>query len=531
MTIILCLTIAPQAWAQESPKEYHGKISYITSQNIYVRFDGTNDLLAGDTIFIRIDGSLKPLMLIESKSSYSAIGKPFPTVTVSLGQDVVGRSHRMKTAQAKGETHVSESGLKAVEAVSDSTGREPEESIYKQRIRGRMSLSSHSSFSNATSSDSHRVRYSLSLQAQNINDSRLSLETYANFSYLSSNWAAVQDNVFNALKIYSLALLYQAGDRSDIWLGRKINPNLSNIGAIDGLQFETGVKNFRFGAVVGFRPDYLDYSFNADLLEYGLYAAHQVNTGNGSVRSSLAIFEQTNSGETDRRFLYIQHSNSLLENLFFFLSSEIDLYKTNDGTGQNTFSLTSFYTAVRYRMTRRLWADLSYDNRKNVIYYETFKNLVDQLTDEATRQGVQFRVNYRPADLITLGANTSYRKRESDSRASTSYYGFVSLNQLSKLEATVTLSANVLKTVYLDGSVFGARVYTDLIPGKLSSSLGYRHVDYQFVGAEKSLIQHLSEWDVNWQIARKLSFSVSGETTFEKSDHYNRIYINLTKRF
>ena len=96
-----------------------------------------------------------------------------------------------------------------------------------------------------------------------------------------------------------MAVRYQAGGRSDIWLGRKINPNLSNIGAIDGLQFETGVSSFRFGVVAGFRPDYYDYGFNSDLLEYGVYAAHQAKGENGSVRSSLACFNQTNNGKTD----------------------------------------------------------------------------------------------------------------------------------------------------------------------------------------------------------------------------------------
>lgn len=556
----LFLFVATLAQGQEKRNEFSGKVTYMTSQHIYARFDGTNDLQVGDTIFIRNESGLKPLMLIESKSSYSVVGQPFPDVEVSLGQEIVGRSGRKAEPEAKidkiqsaskkeeAETVVDSLSRKAEpevkvekvqfaskkrksEAAADSVSRAPKTSEFKQKIRGRISLSSYSSFSNATSSDSHRMRYSLSLQANNINNSRFSAEAYTNFSYLASSWSVVPDSLFNALKVYSLAVRYQAGDQTDIWLGRKINPNLSNIGAIDGLQVETGLKNFRFGGIAGFRPDYSDYGFNSDLLEYGAYLVHQYKNGLGAMRSSLAFFNQTNNGKTDRRFLYLQHTNSLAKNVFLFLSSEVDLYKKQDSISANTFRLTSFYASLRYRINQQLWVDASYDNRKNVIYYETFKNWVDQLMDEATRQGVQLRINYRPVRLVTIGLNSSYRKRDTDPKASTSYHGFLSFNQVPKLDATITLSANRLKTVYLDGSVFGLRVYKDFWDGKLYSTLGYRHVDYQFTGSGASLLQHVGELDLSWRIARKLSLSVNYEATFEKKDNYNRIYINLTKRF
>ena len=525
IALLVCVSLSANA-----QREFTGKVTYVTSQHVYARFDGANDLLAGDTIFIQMDGQLKPLMVIESKSSYSAVGNPFPGVQVSLGQEVVGRSQSKSKVEEKAE-QVKPVSTESNLSASDSIGQTKAEGEFKQDIRGRISLSSYSSLSNATSSDTHRMRFSLSLQANHINNSRFSAETYTNFSYLTSDWAAVQDNLFNALKIYSLAVRFQAGKQTDICLGRKINPNLSNVGAIDGLQFETGSKAFRFGAVAGFRPDYSDYGFNADLFEYGTYVAHQYKNEEGAIRSSLAFFNQTNNGKTDRRFLYLQHSNSLAKNLFLFLSSEVDLYKNQDSISSNTFRLTSFYISAHYRFNRQLWLDASYDNRKNVIYYETFKSLVDQLMEEATRQGVQFRLNYRPVELITIGFNANYRKRDSDPKSSTSYHGFLSFNQVPALDATVTLSANVLKTVYIDGSVFGLRIYKDFVDGKLSSSVGYRYVDYQFSGGGNSLLQHEIELDLSWQITRKFSLSANYELTIESKDNYNRIYINLTKRF
>jgi hypothetical protein len=47
----------------------------------------------------------------------------------------------------------------------------------------------------------------------------------------------------------------------------------------------------------------------------------------GIIQNTLAFIQQNNSGQTDRRFAYFQHSNSLLTGLKFFGSVECDLYK------------------------------------------------------------------------------------------------------------------------------------------------------------------------------------------------------------
>ena len=108
---------------------------------------------------------------------------------------------------------------------------------------------------------------------------------------------------------------YELGKNTVISVGRKINPNISSIGALDGLQTESNYKHFFWGAVAGFRPDYTDYGFNAHLLEYGAYFGHTAQNKNGRMQTSLALFEQTNSGKTDRRFAYFQHDNSLIKNV------------------------------------------------------------------------------------------------------------------------------------------------------------------------------------------------------------------------
>jgi hypothetical protein len=45
------------------------------------------------------------------------------------------------------------------------------------------------------------------------------------------------------------------------------------------------------------------------------------------------------------------------------------------------------------------------------------------------------------------------------------------------------------------------------------------------------VVQNIGEISMYWQIARKIFFSANYEGTFEKNNKYNRIYLQLRKRF
>ena len=59
--------------AQESGELLDGKVSYITGENIYVRFASTNQIENGDTLFIRDKNGLTPALLVDNKSSISCL--------------------------------------------------------------------------------------------------------------------------------------------------------------------------------------------------------------------------------------------------------------------------------------------------------------------------------------------------------------------------------------------------------------------------------------------------------------------------
>jgi hypothetical protein len=99
------------------------------------------------------------------------------------------------------------------------------------------------------------------------------------------------------------------------------------------------------------------------------------------------------------------------------------------------------------------------------------------------------------------------------------------------VKASVSFSSNYLKTSYVDGLIYGIRVYRDIVPSKLTSGIFYRVVDYKYLSTNTSSLQHMAEFELSWQISKKLSLSANYDGTLEKSNLYNSVYLNLIKRF
>ena len=244
-----------------------------------------------------------------------------------------------------------------------------------------------------------------------------------------------------------------------------------------------------------------------------------------------ALFEQRNSGKTDKRFVYFQHTNSFLKNINVFSSFEIDLYKIQNNEPQNTLRLTGLYFSANYRISQKLSLFGSYDNRKNVIYYETFRNYTDEVLQQASRQGLRFRINYKPVKYLNLGFNAGTRFRKEDPRPTNTYRGNATYTRIPLILASFGLSANLMQSAYLDGQVYGARLSKYFLNGKLYSMLNYRNVSFDYHNTSSSLKQNIGEIDLSYQFNKKLYLSVNFETTLQNKILHNRLYFNLRKRF
>ena len=528
--LIMLSVVSISLVAQTKVNIIKGNVSYVTSQNIYVKFKSTKNIKIGDTLFINKDDLLQPALIVNNTSSISCVCRPIIDSEIKNNDVIISKTKELINNKTLSKAISLPLDSNSSKIISDSIIKIKENP--EQKLNGRFTIASYSDFSNTSGKNRQRMRYTLALNVQNISESKFSFDSYISFSHSNTNWDAIQSNIFNGLKIYNFAVKYQASKSLNIFLGRRINSNISNIGAIDGIQAEKRLKSFYFGAFVGSRPDYLDYSYNINLLQGGAYIGHVfVSKSKRQMRSTMAFVEQKNNGKTDRRFIYLQHYNSLAKNLSFFGTAELELYQKVNGAEKSSFNLSNLYLMLRYRPIRKLSLSLSYSARQNIIYYETYKDFVDRLIDEATLQGYKFQINYRLFKRLSIGVRTGYRYRKDDPRPSRNVNTYVSYSRIPWINASGTISAMLLETAYLSGGIYSLKFSRDIIPGKLFGGLGYRFVNYKYSYIDSSLNQHIGDINMTLKIIKKLSFSVSYESVFENSSNYNRLYLRLSTRF
>jgi hypothetical protein len=210
---------------------------------------------------------------------------------------------------------------------------------------------------------------------------------------------------------------------------------------------------------------------------------------------------------------------------------ELDLYEMIDSVKSNTFRLSNLYLSLRYRVIKQLSFTVSYNARQNIIYYETYKNIIDQYLNDETLQGFRFQVNASPFRNFSVGATAGYRYKPKDPNPTKNLYVYATYCRVPFINSSATASFTMMETGYLSGKIYSIGLTKDIIAGKLSGGLNYRYVDYKYYNTENTTAQNMAEVNLMWRVMKKLSLSVYYEGTFEKVNTFNRIYVNLTQRF
>lgn len=539
LTTVFLLFCSAWAFGQKETVLEKGVVSYVSSLSVYVKFANTEGINKGDTLFAQKENRLSPALVVKDKSSTSAVCAFLLPEQPKVGDEFFARVPKKKapktTSKPQKETPEKPAGdslappkvkpLVVTPELEDKT-----ETDFKQRVKGRVSAASYSNFYG--SEERHQMRYTFTLQGNHLRNSRFSTDNYITFRHTVGEWQEVKDNINNALKVYSLAVKYDFNKKSSVSLGRRINQRIASMGAIDGVQAEKGIGNFLLGGIVGSRPNFADYSFDLNLFQAGIYASYVNNNDNKLNETTLAVVEQRNGGATDRRFIYLQHSNTLLKDLSLFGSMELDLYENIHDGAKSTLSLTNMLLTLRYKLSKKASLSLSYDNRKNIIFYESYKNYIDQLIDDETRQGLRFNINYRPFKWLTWGANVNWRFQKSDFDLSKNLNSYLNFNQIPWIKANASVTVNFLQTPYLSSKMYGLRLNKDIIPGKLSAEVYGRYVDYQYQSNELSIQQQLIGGDISVNLTKKLSLHLYYEGTFDNlNETLHRVNTKLIQRF
>jgi hypothetical protein len=530
LTILLFFITSCVVLSQSGGKEERtGMVTYKSTQNIYVKFDNTDKIKSGDTLFIKDNNQLHPVIIVKYLSQHSVAGELIDGRNLMINDNVY----------AYLKTELPDSLFKDTLSLNNRIDKKPKEntviipatnySSTSQNFTGRFSIQSFSNISNFTNSGNYQQwRYSFLFNADTIYGYPFSVSDYIIFTYKNGDLANFKDNIPRNLKIYDLACNYKFDESSNLWFGRHLNRRIANISSVDGLQYEQSFSGYYAGIVAGSRPDFNDMGFNFKLFEYGGYLGRTDTVNNSLMENTIAFMQQTNNFKTDRRFVYFQHSSSLLPEVNLFFSSEADLFKKVLNKGQYTFSLTGLFISTNYTPDRSVSFSLSYDARKDVIYYETYKSLADSLIDHETRQGFRAGVNYHPINNLFVGLSAGYRFQPGDPKPSRNFNGNISYGNIPVIDVTPSITFTRLISSYIDGSIWGASLSRSLADFA-SITMNYNHNQYKFLFGD--LKQNIFSIDISSRIWSQIFLSFSYEGTFESHNTWGRFLLDFTTRF
>jgi len=511
---------------QDNALPLKGKVSFVTSNNVYVKFNNTSNINVGDTL--QLANNQAPCLIVQNKSTTSCVCTIINNSSLKVGDEI---SHRTKKEEIKPDNRQVKKNNKVSKKTDEPIIEKNTKTKNKEYIHGKISASSYSNISSVRD-DRHRIMSRFSLNADNIRDSKFSFETYLNYQQNFTTGESSIPQRGNNFKVYNLALRFDADSSLSFTLGRKINNKISSVGAIDGLQAEKYLGDNYIGLIAGFRPDIFDYNFNSNLFEYGAYFGRKFNYMNFFSQTTVGFLEQRNRTEVDRRFLYFQHSSTIFKKLNVFSSVELDIYNKINGTSNNDARLTNAYISARYRFNRKFDITLSYDSRKRVIYYRSFETEIEQLlNDDIARQGVRAQINYRPIKTLYCGVSYSRRFQANDLNNSENYYAYASLSHIPTLGGSLSAAYNKNTSNYLGSNMFSVRHSRTLIDNKLYSEFYYRNVKYSFSNNDIASAQNYYGADFSYNITRKLLLSISGEMSDFNGENNYRIYTKIVKRF
>lgn len=521
---IILLNLSTALFGQDGANVLIGTVSFVTSNSVYVKFSSTKEIKIGETL--QLSGT--DCLLVVNKSSTSIVCSFINNCEIKKGDSVSYKVSDLEEIIVENiETEAALEETISTDEIDVQAINSEENPIYKEKIRGRVSVASYNLFSNVRE-DRHRIMTRFSLNAYHINDSKISVETqlaYRKIMLASESNYSRRTSIFN---VYNLNIRYDATPTFSVTAGRKINTKAPSIGAVDGVQLEKYFGKFYVGAIGGFRPDYYNYGFNADLLQYGGYVGIETKSKDINSQTTLGAMEQTNSGSTDRRYIYFQHFSTIASKLNIFSSMELDIFGK---TGNNT-RLTNLYLSLRYRFSRNANVTVSYDSRKQIIYYESFKTDIDRLLDEdLARQGFRARLNLRPIKLLWVGFSYSNRFQSDNQNKSDNIYGYATLTKIPKIGGRLNISYNMNSSNYLTSDIFSARYSRDLVKNKLNGDINFRSANYSYKNRDNEYSQNTIGLGLSYRISRTWQFNISGEQTQLDDEKNYRFYTMLTMRF
>lgn len=408
--------------------------------------------------------------------------------------------------------------------------------FFAADIASKISLASYSNYS-SSKGGGHKWLTKFSLDIGNIQGTSLNFSSRFRYKGLptSDGDSVVSNSTFNAdnLITQDLSISYATQSGYNIVLGRKSNSRVRSTGPIDGLQFDKSIKEKNIGVIVGYKPKVVDYQFNDSIFEYGLYFADEMQIHKYTSNFTLGFFDQINTYNVARRYLYFQQSLVFNTKLSLFSSFELDLLDdAENGTRDEMLNLKNIYISSKYSFRPRWSLMCSYDTRDVIYYNESYKSEIEQLIDDnQARQGMRLRLSYKEKRGLFSVLSFSNRFKSDSQKNAKNYYAIIGYSDLPRLRGSLSVSVNKNESKDRKSKIVTYKYGRPMLKGKSSVDFYLRTVCHDYL--TNSMDTSMNYIGANFSIYMNKQFILSIFAEYSNSTLEDRYRINakLVKRF
>ena len=99
--ILFFFVIVVPLFGQDKAILEKGKVSYISSQNVYVKFESTENINIGDTLFADKRDQMIPLLVVDNKSSISCVCTPISSGGINISDEIFTQKMVLENPQVE----------------------------------------------------------------------------------------------------------------------------------------------------------------------------------------------------------------------------------------------------------------------------------------------------------------------------------------------------------------------------------------------------------------------------------------------
>ena len=505
-----------------------GEVTYITGENVYVRFPSTDGLAAGDTLRGE-DGT--PCLVVQQMSSTSCVTVPIGGCTPEVGQAMLATiatpppaDVALSESPAPTESSANPPALPAASAAATA--------FPPMRISGSVTAAT---FATSALRDNHaslttaRATFRVNLGAENLASLPLDLDLAGNFQSIYRDASSSAPGWRQRNTFYQAAATYRfTSSGVALTAGRRLARGFSTIGSIDGLHGEWRRGAWVAGALAGYQPGLLTNALDTDRPAYGLHVGKRSRGEDMRTDWRLGFLAQSFAGATDRQFVFGQCDLDLGNTLQLFASGEWDVYAT---AGYERSGPRALFGSVQWQFAPGWSAYLSGDKRAPIMRFSSFESATLQsLMDRPAQTVYRTRLSGRIAanHRLTLGLSDR-RETTSIGRTTQLRYTWSDLPRVggrlgySAFNTRMPMMTNLSQRVSYDA---------DLGREDVRMEIHYRWVRTSFERESMVAVnQHYWGGGVYGRFGEQWRASLSVESATQKFQNLLRLQASLTYRF